>query len=480
MRIQRKILNKIPAAALFLTIIVAVALIQPELLDFSATSRKGNDQNLSIENIIKSAYAEEITCPETMSDQECLEYLNSKSQELQNERSEIEGKLDDELYKQLGITQKINYLNKEITARESKIKEIQVELEAKNVEIRIINSEITEIQDKIDTLTQEITNLNAEISRRLTKSYKYNYLSPVEMLFSSENVDSVMRKLKYLAELRKKDYEMLTQLQEKNQNLESEEKILVHKQQEIQKKRDEIKVQKQQLSNEKAMLAGQKEQQEELMAESRRQQEKYESKIANLKSLQNEVDTQAITMMMEMFHRGQLGDGTPVSQGQIIGFQGHTGCAYGSHLHFGIYSSDSNQWWVSDVNPYDGHLSNSGGYLVGNSASAPQNSAIITQGFHQGYAIDTVSATDGNQLQNEYGGCWDDDATENQCYYVKKGTLSCDSSYEGWLPLRGEGAPIFAIYSGKVYYDNSSDIYGGKMALVDHENGMISIYVHLK
>ncbi|MBD3329203.1 peptidoglycan DD-metalloendopeptidase family protein [Candidatus Dojkabacteria bacterium] len=472
----RKTINRRFAAKVILLLFCAVLIFTAVLLIRSNNTKN----NLNGVNFIPHAFAEDITCPETMSDQECLEYLNDKSQQIQTERKDIEQKLDEEMYKQLGITQKINYLNKEILARESKIREIEIELEAKNVEIRIITKEINELQTRIDTLTQEITNLDAEISRRLTKSYKYNYLSPVEMLFSSEDVDTVMRKLKYLAELRKKDHLMLLQLQEKNQTLAAEEDILVHKQREIQEKRDEIKVQKRQLSNEKAMLAGQREEQQELMAESQRLQEEYENKIAKLKARQNEVDTQAITMMMEMFHRGQLGDGTPVSQGQIVGFQGHTGCAYGSHLHFGIYSSDSSKWWVSDINPYDGHLSSSGGYLVSNKATSPQNSAYITQSFHQGYAIDTVSMTDGNQLHSEYGGCWDDDATENQCYYISKGELSCDSGFEGWLSLRGEGAPIFAIYGGKVYYDSSSDIYGGKMALVDHENGMISIYVHLR
>jgi len=417
--------------------------------------------------------AEDLACSEGMSDAECLQYLTDKSEGIRKKQSELQGKLSAEKNKQLTLTQQINYLNKEIALRENEIQAIEIELEAKNVEIRMMNDEINEIQGRIDTLTQETTQLYSSISKRLTISYKYNRVSPIEIFLSSKDTDNIWRRLKYLSETRKKDYALLGELKLKNENLNDEKIVLSKKQEEIQKKRDEINIQKKALSNEKSMLAGQKSTQEKLVRKSKEQQEKYENEIAQLRSLQNEIDAQATAMIMKLFSEGGLGNGVAVSQGQIIGFQGHTGCAYGSHLHFGIYD-DSSEWWRANVNPYN-HLGKSGAYLVNGKATAPESGAYITQGFHQGYYLDTVSMTAGNQ---ETGACWGDEPAESHCYYVSKGSLKCNSGYSGWLPLKGEGAPIFAIYSGKVYY--TIEAYGAKMALVEHDNGLISVYAHLK
>ncbi len=432
------------------------------------------------DQLVEKSLAQEGSCPEDMTDQECLDYLKDLAQDLSRERKSLQGKINGEELKQKNLTEKINYYKDQISARESEIREIEVELETKNVEIRILNKDIEALQDRIDLITQEVNQLNNTIGKRLKLSYKYSYLSPLEVLLSSEDVDGIVRRSKYLAEARKKDYEMLVDLSEKQDELDREQQALEDKEAEVRVKRDEIEEHKKELYAQKVELGNEKKEYDVLMAESKRLEDEYNAEISKLRAKQNEIDQQTTAMIMKMFNEGNLGDGTHVAKGQIIGFQGHTGCSYGSHLHFGMYG-DPNRWWETNINPYSGHLGKSGGYLVSSAGHSPQDSAWITQNFHQGYALDTVSLTAGNQLQSEYGPCWNvETASTKQCYKVEKGSTLCGSTVTStkWYSLRGEGAPIYSLYSGTVYY--ITDIYGARVALVEHDNGLFSLYAHLR
>jgi len=427
----------------------------------------------------QNASAYETTCPEGMTDNECLEYLQQQAQLVQGDKSALENQLNQEKFEQLNLTQQINYLNEQISARQSLISEMELEIETKNVQIRIIAKDIEEIQEEIDILTQEVNTLKDSLAKRATISYKYTKITPLEVFFSADNLDTFVRKTKYITEARKKDRETLNEYTAKMDYLEKQEEEMVSKRLEIQLTRNEIESQKSTLYTEKATFDEQSAQVAELIAESQRREAEYNAQIAELSSFQNSLDSQITELIMSLFHEGQLGDGTPVYQGQIIGFQGHTGCSYGSHLHYGVATTGSYQWGTN-VNPFDGHVGLDGNFVVNGAGNAPLDSGYITQWFHQGHYLDIVSLSAGNQLQNSYGSCWSS-PSENQCYFVPAGTYLCAqyTSYDMWLPLQGEGAPVYSLYSGVVYY--GVDSWGGaKYALVDHQNGYFSMYVHLR
>jgi hypothetical protein len=79
--------------------------------------------------------------------------------------------------------------------------------------------------------------------------------------------------------------------------------------------------------------------------------------------------------------------------------------------------------------------------------------------------LDLVSTTEGDQSGNYY--------------YVNPGDIACSPGTSGWMSLGGEGAPIYSVLAGTVYY--GVDSWGGaKYALVDHGNGLVSMYVHIR
>ncbi|HQG57552.1 MAG TPA: hypothetical protein PLX79_01075 [Candidatus Dojkabacteria bacterium] len=424
------------------------------------------------------SYAYETSCPEGMSDQDCLNYLRDQAQQIGQAASSVEDQLSQEKFEQLNITQQINYLNSQITSREQNLSAMELDLAAKNIEIKMLNKDIEKLQDNIDVANQEIDRLNEIIDKRLTFTYKFGRMDLFEIVLYSGDVDTIFRKLKYLTETRKKDKEALVELNYQKTILAEQQDSLNRKISEIEQMRVDITAQKTEIYNEKATLDTQRAQYEVLVAESRARESAYQDQLNALYAQQNEIDRQTTEMIMRMFHEGQLANGTRVEQGQIIGFQGHTGCSYGSHLHYGIISPGSDYNWYTTESPFNGHVSLSGNFVVSNAGSAPLDSGYLTQGPHSGQFLDIVSLSAGNQSYQTYGYCWNS-PTENQCYWLNYGDLQCDPYTQGWFPLQGEGAPVYALYSGVVSYGVES--WGGaKFALIVHDNGYKSIYVHLR
>ncbi len=414
--------------------------------------------------------AYDTSCPPEMSNEECLEYLQEQAEQIGNERNELGDSIDAENAEQMTLWEQINYINSLISDTELKIDELELDIEKNTVEIRILEDEILELQGHIDTLQQEFTTLETRISERMRENYKMSFSSPLEVVLSSTNLETTLQKMKYLMVSKERDDELMAEMSDARDELEAQEAELDAKLSDVIAKKNQIEADREEMAQKKKDLASQRAQQASLMAESEAREAAYMAELNTLQAIQNEVDAQVAAIIMEMYRSGQLGNGTPVSPGQIVGFQGHTGCSFGSHLHFSVNSGTPYSGWGyfwGDVNPY--------GYMGG---GKPMSGYVVTQGYHQGMAIDLVSTTDGNQLHEIYGSCWVN-PTENQCYYVSQGELACSPGTSGWFSLRGENAYVRTVAGGKVYYGTES-WYGGKFAMVIHDNGYVSIYLHIK
>ncbi|MDD3661519.1 MAG: hypothetical protein PHG63_00450 [Candidatus Dojkabacteria bacterium] len=426
---------------------------------------------LSTFDLSSSTQAYETSCPAGMDPEACLDFLQEQAQLIQSEKEGFEQSVNAENFEQSSLSQQISYLNSLIQETELKVAEKTVAIEQNTVEIQLLGKEIVSVQNSIDTLTQEIALLEDIMRKRTKTSYKMTFMSPLEVLLDSSDFETLMRRMKYLVEAKKKDRQLLTDMAIARDQLSDEEAILADKRMKIQEKRNTIENEKLEIAQEEKNLESQKAQQQVLLAESQRREAEYTASLAALRKKEESVNQVIAQLIMQMFESGQLGDGTRVEAGHYIGFQGHTGYSYGSHLHFSVNNGTKVPGW---------------GYFWGNIAADSyisgdiplSGSPRITQWYHQGYSIDLVSTTAGNQADNVYGKCWDH-PTENQCYYASRGSISCDPSYEGWLPLEGEGAPVRAIMGGTVYYGVEQKC-GGYYAMVVHDNGYVSIYLHIR
>ncbi len=411
-------------------------------------------------------------CPDSMEPQQRYVCLQNELNKLESTEGSLQKKLKNEDYQQLSLNGKLQYINTQITQTEKVIEVLGLEITAQDIEILMLAEEIALKEDDISILNQEIQVLEQTVNERVTQSYKFSYVGPFELFLDFKNLDNIIRKVKYLLEARNNDKSSLANYSNKKDTLQQEEKVLASQKAQLQVKRNEIETEKERLVEEKTYLDAQKKEKNYLLAESKRREDAYRKELAETSAMISEMDEKISDLVIAIFNSGGLGNGSPVSAGQIIGFQGHTGCSFGSHLHFEIrdkynvkqdpakYLSGGAYWSLISSKIYQ----------------PPLNGARITQTYkswsHR--AWDMVSTSDGIQDGSTYT------VPKGICYNVDN---YIKSTGRDWAYLTGEGAPVKAITAGRVYYgvySTNLPQYPCKYALLVHKDGNKSFYLHLK
>jgi len=408
-------------------------------------------------------------CPESMPIEKRYTCLQNEREKMTSNQGSLQKKLKNEDYQQLSLNEKINYIKIQVTQTENVINALHLEILTQDIEIDLLAKDIQEKEDDLSILKQEINTLQETVNKRVTESYKYSYIGALELIMDIKNIDTILRKTKYLIETRAKDKSALEEFGKKVAGLEEEEILLASKKAELQTKRNDVETEKIRLVEEKKNLDAQKAEQSRLLAESERREKQYKAQLDTLSKVILETDNIISDIAYQLFLEGKLGDGAPVVGGQsIIGRQGHTGCSYGSHLHFEIRDPNGTR-----LNP-ENFFTVSGRNLSSGIYPAPYGGAYITQTFSSHKtAIDMVTFSVGNQNGNGYT--------------VQRGICDIVDYYIGLYGdqanLRGEGANIKAVASGRVYYGyykTKMDSNPTKYAFVKHDDGRTSFYLHIQ
>jgi hypothetical protein len=298
----------------------------------------------------------------------------------------------------------------------------------------------------------------------------------LEIFLNGGSLDGILRKTKYLAETREKDKEALAEMNDQIGLLRAEEIDLANKKDELEDKKLKLEEDKTQLIADKKELDSQKSEYNKLLSESKNQEAIYLAELKDVAGRIADTENAVQQLMLELYNTGHLGNGTVVSRGSAIGIDGHTGCAFGTHLHFAVKK--------------DGVYKDPLPMLNSGTIGYPMSGVVITQyysGSHR--ALDLVSRSSGNQD-------W------SKTYLVRYGICSIvnnildyryNAGYSNWNRGNtiGEGATVYAATSGRVYYyvedtngdgvRSSTDDRDGKYAMVVSNDGRtITFYVHLK
>ncbi len=304
-------------------------------------------------------------CPSNMNpdSRECLDYLRKKLAEANIQQSTLSKKLANEQYQQLSLQEKINYIAGQIEQTEKIINTLHMEIAAQDVEIKLLTNEIQEKEDNLSILKQEMNTLEETVNKRVTESYKYSYVGMLELIMDVRNIDTLLRKTKYLIETRAKDKDSLQKYGERSTELESEELILAEQRADLQKKRNDIEVEKQKLVEERNSLDSQKAERERLLAESLRRGKEILAQLDSYRAQQSSFDNAIMQYISE--HGDQMANYGWVTKGTWIGTvkEGSSGCSTGTHLHFSIDSIGASAWdGCGKINPFAGSLVKSTDY----------------------------------------------------------------------------------------------------------------------
>jgi len=289
----------------------------------------------------------ESMCPSNMEpdSRECLDYLRKKLAEANTQQVKLSDKLEDEQYKQLSLQQKISYITTQIEQTEKVINTLNMEITTQDIEITLLANEIQKSEDQLGLLNQEVKTLERTANERITESYKYSYVGAFEFLFDVKNLDSIVRKTKYLIITRLKDKNSLEKLADKMIAIEKEEEVLALQKSEIQIKRNNLEIEKVKLSEEKNNLDIQKSEKNRLLAESKALGEKLLSELNKYRSLQAAYDNEIMAYIAE--HGESIADYGWVTKGTPIGYvnEGPSApCSTGTHLHFSIDQTTTSYW----------------------------------------------------------------------------------------------------------------------------------------
>jgi len=404
----------------------------------------------------------EATCPYT-DPYKCLDYFYQLEKDLGDKKNTLQKKLNSEEYQQLSLEEKISYINNQISETEKLIKTIQVEIAATDIEIKLLEKDILEKEDSVSLLGQETDILEQTVNQRITESYKYSFVGPLEIFLDVKSLSSALRRTKYLIATRSQDIESLEVYAIKIQDLAKQEEELISKKADLQIKRNNIEDEKIELAKEVNALAEQKIEKNKLLAESKARETTYLSQFNSISKLLAETEKAEEQLMLRLYQTGLLKADRYVRKGEVIGLDGHTGCSFGTHLHFSFVKN--------------GYYQNPKTYLDNKTLAYPMTGVVITQYYGGGhYALDLVSTNSGYQgwdrYKVPYGLCPIVDGILDR--RKEEGRSDWNLAYQ-----RGEGAKVYASMDG--YFTHKTDKYGANYGMIVSKDGkMVTYYVHLK
>jgi len=338
----------------------------------------------------------------------------------------------EEIQKQIDETQaKINELEGEKKTLSSQIAVIdnqilltELKIESTEAQISDLTLDIDTADKKIGTLENSLDELSKVLVNRIIATYMIGSTSSFQILLSSNSVSDFITRANYLRIAQVHDKRLIYDTAQAKNDYENQKEIFEDKKVTIERLKLDLVSYTSQLDVDKGGK-------EELLAVTESDEQKFQDILARLKA-----DAASINAAI-----GNVGDfiGT-VNKGDIIGSVGSSGCSTGPHIHFEVYTDAKVE----------------GGRVIGNRVDpkpylenpsyeqpVPGYPGSVTTWYGEVYFLGTHTGID---IANDFG------------------------------------VPIRAIEGGDSYFTSATCSYNGSLGkgiIVDHKNGLVTLYWHI-
>lgn len=355
--------------------------------------------------------------------EEQLGSLNDKIAEYQAKLKELAGE------KQT-LSSTIAYLTTEINLTETEIAKTEAELSVLGVEIEDLSGRI----ESIDISLDELTTLFLE---RVKESYKQPP-APILTLFDSGGFSEILRKTQYIKRVRDHDREVMVALEKSRLDYDAQKTAKEEKQ-------EEVEALQSKLESQVTALAIQKVAKDQLLAQTKSDESKYQQLLAQALAEKAAVE-QALISGVEV---GPVEEGDPIA---LIGNSGYPSCSTGKHLHLEFRKNGS---WVDP-----------GQYLQPKSIYDHDENANVSLGSGSW----PWPISDPIRLTQHFG------QTPYSWRYTYSGGIHTG------LDMVSDSSDVIRAPAPGILYKSSQGCGGSiiNIVYIDHGDDLISLYLHVQ
>lgn len=345
--------------------------------------------------------------------------------------SDLVNKLNENIRKQNELRQKIldaqnqaNTLANQISYLENQIALTRLEIEETQDRLTQLKTDIKDVSGKLSNTKEELDYSQEVANSRIRQLYRQGFVQSTDVFLTSSSFNEYIVRRVYAEAIKEQDISLLEALKETKQEFTNQKNDLEGK-----KAKEEGLNKK--LEDKKGSLVSQNSNKQYLLGVTKNNEQNYQKLLAQV---QTELESIARALGGGAVRLG------PVKKGEVIAFQGNTGCSTGTHLHWGVYVNGV------AVNPRI--------YINNGRLAWPEKGFTITQ---------------------EFGA--------NFTWYMQNFGLPGHNAID---MTSGFSSPIYASADGIAYAaSDSQPCYAftgtiGKGVIVDHGGGLKTIYWHIK